>query len=151
MGVRPAVLRIAAVVLLVPACLVLYHVATVFIGTIAEPMVAPTNALAPFWARPIIDHFHIEASAEILFIGAALLLAVRRSVVWLVGSLLIPIVPHLVLLILVQAPSLPGRSEAQDFVLWSLEGIGAGVVCCLAWEAARACLARASPLAGSST
>jgi hypothetical protein len=126
--------------LFLPSCLVLYSLASSVIGTVAQPVVAPRPPTV------VIDHFHIEGFVEAAFLGLCLVLPLNRRIVWCVAALMIPLVPHLVLELANPMPSLPGPSFAQDFTLWSLEAVGAGVLSCVLWDGTRRVLERGRPI-----
>jgi len=145
---RQRVRTVEFAVLLVPVCVVVYHLTTVAVGALAEPIVAPTP---PF---VVIDHFHVELYLEALFLAAALVVPIPRAAVWGIGVFVIPTLPVWLAIWGRGAPGASvGRSLLQDATLWSLEGVAGGIVACATWElarrAARRPAVRTQKLAGS--
>jgi hypothetical protein len=140
MNGRQGAIVVGTILLFLPACVLVYHLASVVVGALAEPIVALTK---PF---VIIDHFHVEVYLEAVFLTACLVVRIRRVVVWTFGLLVIPTLPVWLAIWNIGAPrsSLPGRSLLQDATLWSLESIGAGLLACVVWEVACRAFRRAS-------
>ena len=119
--------------LFLPVCFLTYHLTSVFVGGVAEPLIAPVGP----WV--IIDHFHVELYLEVLFLTVCLGLRLPRWLVWLVGSIVIPAAPvvwQTIAYVSASMPPLPHRTFGQEVSLWLVEGVSAGLLSCLVWDLA---------------
>jgi hypothetical protein len=133
--------RVAIVLLLfVPSCVLVYSIACGVVGEYAEPIVAPR----PPWV--IIDHFHLEVFLEALFLATGLIVVFPRTLVWITGTVGIPLLPHFLLTAVTPESWAPGPPLWRDLLLWSLEGIVAGLLSCGIWEVGRRVVRGTVPL-----